>query len=89
MKRNSGWKSIRESAECRRVSARVADLRKERERIYPSETDVFRAFDDCPFEKVRVTGPPVSSDINAPTGKALEIEAIKLLMRSSSQTQLR
>ena len=54
MERNSGWKAIRESVECRRVSARVADLRKERKRIYPSETDVFRAFDDCPFEKVRV-----------------------------------
>ena len=54
MERNSGWKSIRESVECRRVLARVADLRKERKRIYPSEADVFRAFDDCPFEKVRV-----------------------------------
>jgi uracil-DNA glycosylase len=54
MKRNSGWKSIRESAECRDVLQKVDDLRKERKRIYPSETDVFRAFDDCPFEKVRV-----------------------------------
>ena len=34
-------------------------------------------------------GPPVSKDISAPTGNAREIEAIKLLIRSSSQTQLR
>jgi uracil-DNA glycosylase len=54
MKRNSGWKSIRESAECRDVLEKVDDLRKERKRIYPSEAGVFRAFDDCPFEKVRV-----------------------------------
>ena len=38
---------------------------------------------------LKLTGPPVSSDINAPTGKARDTDAIKLLMRSSSQTQLR
>ncbi len=38
---------------------------------------------------LKLTGPPVSSVINAPTGKAREIDAIRLLIRSSSQTQLR
>jgi uracil-DNA glycosylase len=36
------------------VLARVADLRKKGERVYPIQKDVFRAFEDCPFEKVRV-----------------------------------
>ena len=35
------------------------------------------------------TGPPVASVIRAPTGKARDTEAIRLLIRSSSQTQLR
>ena len=38
---------------------------------------------------LKLTGPPVSSVISAPTGKARETEAIRLLMRSSSHTQLR
>jgi uracil-DNA glycosylase len=54
MKRDSGWKSILRSAECRKVLERVADLRKKGEHVYPCEKNVFRAFEDCPFEKVRV-----------------------------------
>jgi len=54
MKSNNGWESIFESAECREVLAKVADLRKKDGPIYPSQKDVFRAFEDCPFEKVRV-----------------------------------
>src|ERR1022692_1935242 len=54
MKRNSGWKSILRSAECRAVLAQVAALRKKGERVYPIQKDVFRAFEDCPFKKVRV-----------------------------------
>jgi uracil-DNA glycosylase len=54
MKRNSGWESILGSAECRRVLAQVAALRKKGERVYPIQKDTFRAFKDCPFEKVRV-----------------------------------
>jgi hypothetical protein len=38
---------------------------------------------------LKFTGPPVLSDIKAPIGKARETDAIRLLMRSSSQTQLR
>jgi uracil-DNA glycosylase len=54
MKRNSEWKSILGSAECREVLDRVADLRQKREPVYPSEKDVFRAFEDCAFGDVRV-----------------------------------
>jgi uracil-DNA glycosylase len=54
MKRNSGWKSILQSAECREVLAQVAALRKKGERVYPIQKDVFRAFGDCPFKNVRV-----------------------------------
>src|ERR1035438_4343596 len=54
MKRNSGWKSILRSAECRAVLAQVAALRKKGERVYPIQKDVFRAFEDCPFKDVRV-----------------------------------
>ena len=54
MKRNSGWKSILRSAECRGVLAQVAALRKKGERVYPIQKDVFRAFEDCPFKNVRV-----------------------------------
>ncbi len=54
MKRNNGWQSILQSAECRAVLAQVAALRKKGEHVYPSEEDVFRAFEDCPFNKVRV-----------------------------------
>lgn len=54
MKRNSEWKSILGSAECGEVLARVANLRKKGKRIHPIEKDVFRAFEDCPFKKVRV-----------------------------------
>ena len=54
MKRNNGWKSILESPECRKVLARVDALRKKGKRVYPIQKDVFRAFEDCPFKKVRV-----------------------------------
>jgi uracil DNA glycosylase len=54
MKRNSGWQSILRSAECCDVLAQVAALRKKGERVYPIQKDVFRAFEDCPFKKVRV-----------------------------------
>jgi uracil-DNA glycosylase len=54
MKRNSSWKSILRSAECRGVLAQVAALRKKGERVYPTQKDVFRAFEDCPFKQVRV-----------------------------------
>jgi uracil-DNA glycosylase len=54
MKRNSSWKSILRSAECREVLAQVAALRKKGERVYPIQKDVFRAFEDCPFKDVRV-----------------------------------
>ena len=54
MKRSSGWESILGSAECREVLAQVADRRKKGECVYPIQQDVFRAFKDCPFEKVRV-----------------------------------
>jgi uracil-DNA glycosylase len=53
MKRNRGWESILQSAECRKVLAQVAALRKTGN-VYPSQKDVFRAFEDCPFKKVRV-----------------------------------
>jgi uracil-DNA glycosylase len=36
------------------VLAQVADRRKKGECVYPIQQDVFRAFKDCPFEKVRV-----------------------------------
>jgi uracil-DNA glycosylase len=52
--KNNGWKSILRSAECRKVLERVADLRKKGEHVYPCEKNVFRAFEDCRFEKVRV-----------------------------------
>jgi uracil-DNA glycosylase len=54
MKRNSGWRSILRSAKCREVLAQVAALRKKGERVYPTQKDVFRAFEDCPFKDVRV-----------------------------------
>jgi uracil-DNA glycosylase len=54
MRRNNGWDSILQSPECRAVLAQVAALRKKGEHVYPSEKDVFRAFEDCPFNKVRV-----------------------------------
>ena len=54
MKRSNGWESILRSAECRDALAQIAALRKKVECVYPSETDVFRAFDDCSFKKVRV-----------------------------------
>jgi hypothetical protein len=57
MKRNSGWQSILRSAECREVLAQVAALGKKGERVYPIQKDVFRAFEDCPFKKVRVVIP--------------------------------
>jgi uracil-DNA glycosylase len=37
-----------------KVLANVADRRKKGERVYPIQKDIFRAFEDCPFEKVRV-----------------------------------
>ena len=54
MKRSSGWESILQSAECRNVLARVAALRRRGERVYPIQKNVFRAFEDCSFKKVRV-----------------------------------
>ena len=54
MKRSSGWESILRSTECLEVLARVAAGRTKGERIYPTQEDVFRAFEDCPFSKVRV-----------------------------------
>ena len=54
MKRGIGWESITQSAECGEVLAKVAALRTKGERVYPAPEDVFRAFDDCPFNKVRV-----------------------------------
>jgi len=54
MKRSNGWESILRSAECRDVWAQIAARRKKGERVYPIQKDVFRAFKDCPFEKVRV-----------------------------------
>jgi uracil-DNA glycosylase len=54
MKRNIGWNSILRSAECHEVLAQVAALRKKGENVYPIQHDVFRAFQDCPFKKVRV-----------------------------------
>ena len=53
MKRSNGWESILQSSECRGVLAHVA-LRRKGERVYPVQKDIFRAFDDCAFEKVRV-----------------------------------
>ena len=53
MKRSNGWESILESPQCREVLERVDALRKKGD-IYPIQKDVFRAFKDCPFEKVRV-----------------------------------
>jgi uracil-DNA glycosylase len=54
MKRNSGWKSILQSAECREVLAQVDALRQKGKRVYPIQKDVFRAFEDCPVKDVRV-----------------------------------
>ena len=53
MKRSNGWECVLQSAECREVLKKVA-LRRKGERVYPIQKDVFRAFDDCPFKKVRV-----------------------------------
>jgi uracil-DNA glycosylase len=53
MKGNSGWKSILRNAECRKVLEEVAARRKKGD-VYPIQKDIFRAFEDCPFEKVRV-----------------------------------
>jgi uracil-DNA glycosylase len=54
MKRSNGWESILWSAKCHKVLAQVADRLKKGECVYPIQKDVFRAFKDCPFEKVRV-----------------------------------
>ena len=54
MERNSEWKSILESVECGDVLAKVDALRKKGKSVYPSQKDIFRAFEDCPFRKVRV-----------------------------------
>jgi uracil-DNA glycosylase len=54
VKAESGWPELLRSAECRKVLAQVAALRKKGERVYPIQKDVFRAFEDCPFKKVRV-----------------------------------
>jgi hypothetical protein len=58
MMRNNGWDSILQSPECRAVLAQVAALRKKGEHVYPSQKDVFRAFEDCPLNKVRVVRQP-------------------------------
>ncbi len=54
MKGNSDWKSILESVECGDVLAKVDALRKKGKSVYPSQKDIFHAFEDCPFKKVRV-----------------------------------
>ena len=54
LKRNIGWDSILRSHKCSKVLAQVAALRKKGEHVYPIQKDVFRAFEDCPFKKVRV-----------------------------------
>jgi uracil-DNA glycosylase len=54
MKRDTGWNSILQSTACTDLAARVDALREQGERIYPPQRDVFRAFDECPFDKVRV-----------------------------------
>jgi uracil-DNA glycosylase len=54
VKAESGWPELLRSDECRKVLAQVAALRKKGERVYPVRKDVFRAFKDCPFDKVRV-----------------------------------
>src|SRR5882672_7837314 len=51
---NIGWNAILRSAKCHEVLAQVAALRKKGENVYPIQQDVFRAFEDCPFKKVRV-----------------------------------
>jgi uracil-DNA glycosylase len=53
MKRNSDWKSILRSAECREVLTQVAALRKKGD-VYPIQKHILRAFEDCPFKEVRV-----------------------------------
>jgi uracil-DNA glycosylase len=68
MKRSNGWVSILQSAECREVLEQVA-LRRKGERVYPIQKDVFRAFDDCPFEKVRVV--ILAQDPYASEGQAI------------------
>ena len=54
MKRSSGWESILRSTECLEVLARVAARRTKGESVYPTQQDVFRAFEGCSFKKVRV-----------------------------------
>ena len=54
MKSDTGWNSILQSTACTDLAARVNALREQGERIYPPQRDVFRAFDECPFDKVRV-----------------------------------
>ncbi len=54
MKRSSDWESILRSTECLEVLGKVATLRKKGECVYPIPEHVFRAFEDCPFNKVRV-----------------------------------
>jgi uracil-DNA glycosylase len=54
MNRNNGWKSILRSDDCRKVLEKVAALRKKPEPVYPGEKNVFRAFEDCAFNDVRV-----------------------------------
>jgi len=69
MKRSSGWESILQSAECRIVLARVAAFRRKGECVYPIQKNVFRAFKDCSFKKVRVV--ILGQDPYANEGQAL------------------
>ena len=48
--------------------ARVAD-RRTKERVYPTSENVFRAFEDCSFKKVRVV--IVGQDPYANEGQAI------------------
>ncbi len=85
MKRNSGWESILESPQCREVLARVDALRKKGD-IYPIQKDVFRAFKDCPFEKVRVV--ILGQDPYASKGQAIRPSLCRAeIDRSATFTQ--
>jgi len=68
MKRSNSWESILESPQCREASERVDALRKKGD-IYPIQKNVFRAFKDCPFEKVRVV--VLGQDPYASKGQAI------------------
>jgi uracil-DNA glycosylase len=60
--------------------AQIAALRKKVECVYPSETDVFRAFDDCSFKKVRVVilGQDPYPDEGQAIGRAFAVSTKKV-----------